>query len=95
MNLMPEAVRQAVLQSLDSGILKIAVKPAAGAEMLQLVLPLQSLAAQPKIKEIQIESGFGAVLSLNTQLLKLQDTQAGDVLQLPRSVWPRTDGRHR
>ncbi|ETT74681.1 endo-1,4-beta-xylanase [Paenibacillus sp. FSL R7-277] len=81
-NLMPEAVRQAVLQSLDSGILKIAVKPAAGAEMLQLGLPLQSLAAQPKIKEIQIESGFGAVLSLNTQLLKLQDTQAGDVLQL-------------
>ncbi|MEK5464112.1 endo-1,4-beta-xylanase [Paenibacillus sp. FSL R7-0210] len=101
-NLMPEAVRQAVLQSLDSGILKIAVKPAAGAEMLQLVLPLQSLAAQPKIKEIQIESGFGAVLSLNTQLLKLQDTQAGDVLQLqvkrvaqdgwPASVKARLNG---
>lgn len=81
-NLPQEEVGKAVQQSLDSGILKIAVKPAAGAEVLQLGIPLQSLAAQPKIKEIQIESGFGAVLSLNTELLKLQNTQAGDVLQL-------------
>ncbi|NQX44382.1 endo-1,4-beta-xylanase [Paenibacillus tritici] len=80
--LSPEAVQQAVLQSLGSGILKIAVKPASGAGELRLKLPLQSLAAQPKIKEIQMESGLGAVLRLNTQLLKLQDTQAGDFLQL-------------
>ncbi|MFD1905067.1 hypothetical protein ACFSQ7_15000 [Paenibacillus rhizoplanae] len=101
-DLTPDAVSQAVLQSLDSGILKIAVKPASGAAALQLKLPLQSLAAQPKIKEIQIESSFGAVLSLNTQLLKLQDTQAGDVLQLhvkrvgqdgwPAAVKTRLDG---
>lgn len=101
-DLAPDAVNQAVLQSLDSGILKIAVKPASGTQALQLGLPLQSLAAQPKIKEIRIESGFGAVLSLNTQLLKLQDTQAGDVLQLqvkrvgqdgwPAAVKTRLDG---
>lgn len=101
-DLTPDVVSQAVLQSLDSGILKIAVKPASGTEVLQLGLPLQGLAAQPKIKEIRIESGFGAVLSLNTQLLKLQDTLAGDVLQLqvkrvgqdgwPAAVKTRLDG---
>lgn len=101
-DLTPDAVSQAVLQSLDSGILKIAVKPASGTEALQLGLPLQGLAAQPKIKEIRIESGFGAVLSLNTQLLKLQDMLAGDVLQLqvkrvgqdgwPAAVKTRLDG---
>ncbi|MEK3716626.1 endo-1,4-beta-xylanase [Paenibacillus sp. FSL R7-0333] len=94
-DLTPDAVSQAVLQSLDSGILKIAVKPASGAEALLLGLPLQSLAEQPKIKEIRIESGFGAILSLNTQLLKLQDVQPGDVLQLQvrrakQDGWPAT-----
>lgn len=81
-NLSPDIVRQAVLQSLETGILKIAVIPAPGAEELQLKLPLQSLAAQPNIKEIQMESGVGAALSLNRRLLNLQDTQAGSVLQL-------------
>lgn len=80
--LSPEAVQQAVLQSLGGGILKIAVKPAAEAGELQLQLPLQSLSTQPNITEIQIETGLGAVLSLNRQLLKLQDIQAGDFLLL-------------
>lgn len=80
-SLSPEVVRQAVLQSLESGILKIVVKPVKEARVLELKLPLQSLASQPKIKEIYLDTEFG-VLKLNRQLLQWSETQDNDFLQL-------------